>query len=105
MTKQIIGLLALGLVACGQTGSAGGGISPGVYRVALQLPGGELPFGLDLENEGTGWVGYLLKRTARLKLSEVAVDGSHLQIRMPGYLNRLTAEAQGDRLQGEMVIS
>jgi thiol-disulfide isomerase/thioredoxin len=105
MTTRIIGLaalLTLGLVACGH---GGGDIEPGVYRAVLQLPGGELPFGLDLEHESTGWAGYLLNGSERLKLSEVAVDGSHLQIKMPGYLNRLTADAHGDRLQGEVVIS
>jgi hypothetical protein len=39
-------LLTLGLVACGHGGDD---IEPGVYRATLQLPGGELPFGLDLE--------------------------------------------------------
>jgi peroxiredoxin len=97
--------LALGLVACSQGGSSAGNIEPGVYRVALQLPGGELPFGLDLEREGSGWTGFLINGPERLKLGEVAVDGTHLQIKMPGYLNRLTADAQGERLKGELVIS
>jgi len=105
MTTRIIALLALGLVACGQSGSAGGLIAPGIYRVVLQLPGGELPFGLDLEHEGSGWTGYLINGPERLKLTEVTVDGSHLQIKMPGYLNRLSAAAQGPQLVGEMVIS
>ena len=105
MTTRITGLaalLTLGLVACGHSG---GDIEPGIYRAVLQLPGGELPFGLDLEHESSGWVGYLLNGPERLKLTEVAVDGAHLQIKMPGYLNRLTADAQGNRLQGEVVIS
>src|ERR1700742_4247117 len=73
-----------------------GDIRAGTYRVVLQLPGGELPFGLDLERNHSGWIGYLINGQERLKLSEVAVDGSHLQIRMPGYQNRLTADARGD---------
>jgi thiol-disulfide isomerase/thioredoxin len=101
-TTGLAALLTLGLVACGHSR---GDIEPGIYRAVLQLPGGELPFGLDLEHESSGWVGYLLNGPERLKLSEVAVDGSHLQIQMPGYLNRLTADAQGNRLQGEVVIS
>ena len=40
------------LLACGRNG-AGPGSWVGDYRVALQLPGGELPFGLELrEQEG-----------------------------------------------------
>src|ERR1700759_1310127 len=94
---RLAALLTLGLVACGHSG---GDIEPGIYRAVLQLPGGELPFGLDLEHESSGWVGYLLNGPERLKLSEVTVDGSHLQIKMPGYLNRLTADAEGDPLKG-----
>jgi len=94
--------LALAVAACG---GARESIEPGTYRAVLQLPGGELPFGLDLEREGSGWSGYLINGPERLKLSEVGVDGSHLEIKMPGYLNRLTADAHGNELQGEVVVS
>ena len=30
--------------------------------------------------------------------------GSHLEIRMPGYENRLIADASGDELQGEVFL-
>lgn len=98
------------LTACGRTDAPGGGavgesVKAGPYRVVLQLPGGELPFGLDLEHEGSGWVGYLINGAERLRLSEVAVNGSHLEIRMPGYENRLTADFAGGQLQGEVVLN
>lgn len=100
---------AMALAACGHSGApgsaAGDGIKTGTYRVVLQLPGGELPFGLDLEREGPGWTGYLINGPERAKLTEVAVDGAHLEIKMPGYLNRLTAGAKGDQLQGEVVLN
>jgi peroxiredoxin len=76
----------------------------GTYRVVLTLPGGELPFGLDLEPEGTTTVGYLVNGKERLKLDEVTVAGAHLEIRMPGYENRLIADAKDDELQGEVVL-
>jgi hypothetical protein len=99
----------LALVSCGQPDSSGGagpdGIKTGVYRAALQLPGGELPFGLDLERESAGWTGYLINAQERLKLNEVRVNGSHLEIKMPGYENRLVADGNGSQLQGEVVIS
>ena len=55
-------------------------------------------------SEGTGTVGYLLNGKERVKLTEVAVAGTHLEIRMPGYENRLTADADGDQLEGEVVL-
>ncbi len=100
---------AIALAACGRTDVSGSSsddaIKPGTYRVVLQLPGGELPFGLDLEREGPGWTAFLINGPERLKVSDVAVNGSHLEIKMPGYLNRLTAAAQGGQLEGEVVLN
>ena len=89
-------IFASALAACGRTDAPGSaareGIQTGTYRVVLQLPGGELPFGLDLEHEGPGWTGYLINGPERLKINDVAVEGSHLEIKMPCYENRLTAD-------------
>lgn len=76
----------------------------GSYRAVLTLPGGELPFGLDLAPGGAATIGYLVNGKERLRLDEVAVTGAHLEIRMPGYENRLIADATGDELQGEVVL-
>jgi thiol-disulfide isomerase/thioredoxin len=81
-----------------------GGVQPGTYRAVLQIPGGDLPFGLDLSREDSAWVGYLVNGPERVKLSEVVVDGGHLEIKMPGYENRLTAVAEGGQLRGEVVL-
>ena len=100
---------AIALAACGHSappGTPGGeSIQPGIYRLVLQLPGGDLPLGLDLAREQSGWVGYFVNGPERLKLGEVAVEGAHLEIEMPGYENRLTAEAKGDELRGEVILS
>jgi peroxiredoxin len=88
----------------GTGGSANAGVKLGSYRVVLQTPGGELPFGLDLLRQDSQVVGYLVNGKERLLLSEVKITGSHLEIRMPGYENVLTAEANGDQLQGEIFL-
>jgi peroxiredoxin len=110
----LLGVLCLGalsVTAChrdtAQSESApavGRAVRMGTYRAVLTLPGGELPFGLDLEPEGTTTVGYLVNGKERLKLDEVTVAGAHLEIRMPGYENRLIADAKDDELQGEVVL-
>jgi thiol-disulfide isomerase/thioredoxin len=84
--------------------AAAPGVPLGLYRAVLTLPGGELPVGLDLEHEGAATVGYLVNGPERVKLDEVTITGSHLDIRMPGYENRLIADAKGDELQGEVVL-
>ena len=106
----LLGALALG--ACHRPASPSDtappadapGVPMGIYRAVLTLPGGELPVGLDLEHDGTAIVGYLINGPERVKLDEVAVVGAHLEIRMPGYENRLIADAEGDELRGEVVL-
>ena len=83
--------------------ASGHDVKLGRYRVVLQTPGGELPFGLELQ-KGSGLVGYLINGQERLQLSDVKISGSHLEIRMPGYENVLTADAAGNELQGEVFL-
>jgi thiol-disulfide isomerase/thioredoxin len=80
------------------------GVPMGTYRAVLSVPGGELPFGLALEQQGAAAVGYLINGPERLALNEVKISGSHLEILMPGYENRLVADANGTSLQGEIVL-
>ncbi len=106
----ILGTVGLGalLSACHREtpqGASAAGVKMGIYRAVLTLPGGELPFGLALEAEGPKTVAYLLNGKERIPLNEVTVSGSHLEIRMPGYENRLSADADGDRLAGEVILS
>jgi thiol-disulfide isomerase/thioredoxin len=83
---------------------AGAAVKLGTYRTVLDLPGGALPFGLELVQKDSQTIGYLINGAERLLLSEVSISGSHLDIRMPGYLNRLTADASGDELRGEIFL-
>ena len=99
--------LCLLIAACAPGGSdrsPSPGVKLGTYRAVLQTPGGDLPFGLELAPAGAGVVGFLVNGPERLKLDEVAVNGQHLEIKMPGYENRLTADAHGDRLEGELML-
>jgi thiol-disulfide isomerase/thioredoxin len=100
---------AIALAACGRPATPGSAasesIQAGTYRVVLQLPGGELPFGLDLERAGSAWTGHLINGQERVKLSDVTVEGARLDIRMPGYENRLEAHAHGGQLEGELFVS
>jgi thiol-disulfide isomerase/thioredoxin len=103
---------AMVLSACGReapavgagTAAAASGVPLGTYRAVLSLPGGELPFGLALEQQGSTVAGYLINGPERLPLNEVTISGSHLEILMPGYENRLIADADGTTLHGEIVI-
>jgi thiol-disulfide isomerase/thioredoxin len=96
-------LAAAALSGC-QPNTPAAGIQMGTYRAVLALPGGELPFGLALEQQGPAVVGYLINGPERLPLNEVKISGTHLEILMPGYENRLIADANGTILHGEIVL-
>jgi peroxiredoxin len=107
----ISGLAALVLCACQRSeapatpaADVNNGVKMGTYRVVLQTPGGELPFGLELAQKDSKPVGYLINGPERLLLNEVQIAGSHLEIRMPGYENVLKADAAGNELQGEIFL-
>jgi hypothetical protein len=97
--------LALAMSACHREmpqGAPASGLM-GSYRAVLELPAGELPFGFELEREGAATVGYLVNGRERVKLDEVEVSGAHLEIRMPGHENRLSANAKDIPLRAERV--
>jgi hypothetical protein len=98
---------ATALAACAPKGPGGApleGVIPGTYRVVLEVPGGDLPFGLELTRAGLIWVAHVVNGPERLKVDEVLVKGSHVEIKMPGDRNRLTADATADGLKGEVVL-
>ena len=93
-------LLFTAVSACG----GGATIEPGSYRAVLALPGGELPFTLELAQEDGAWVAYLVNGADRVRITDVKVDGRTLEMTMPGYINRLEARMRGDELTGQVVI-
>ncbi|MEA3139515.1 MAG: hypothetical protein QOK23_1684 [Gammaproteobacteria bacterium] len=97
-------LAALGVGTWQGSAAEDAGVKMGTYRAVLQTPGGELPFGLQLVREGSRVVGYLLNGKERLPLREVKISGSHVEIRMPGYENVLSADATGNQLKGEVFL-
>jgi thiol-disulfide isomerase/thioredoxin len=79
-------------------------LQPGNYRAVLELPGGELPFGLDIAREQDGFVLYLLNGEERVRVDEVTAAEGRLTATMPGYENTLTAEIRGRKLRGEVSL-
>jgi peroxiredoxin len=95
-------LVALAIVA--GCGSRSRELQPGSYRAVLELPGGELPFGLDVGREEGGFVLTLVNGEERVRGTEVTVTDGRLAATMPGYQNTLSAEVRGKRLQGEVSL-
>lgn len=76
----------------------------GHYRAVLKLPGGETPFGLEVAQEGDGFVLFLTNGTERTRVSDVQVADGQLSARFPGYENSLRAELRKDRLVGAVTL-
>jgi hypothetical protein len=79
-------------------------LQPGSYRAVLELPGGELPFGLDIAREESGFVLTLVNGEERVRVTAVAATEGRLTATMPGSGNALSAEIRGKRLHGEVSL-
>lgn len=76
----------------------------GTYRAALTLPGGELPFRLELVQENARPVAYLVNGAERVRITDVNLAGTRVELGMPGYDNRIVAEATPQGLSGEAIM-
>jgi peroxiredoxin len=91
------------LSACGR--STAPGAWAGDYRVALQLPGGELPFGLELRDAQGRLRATLVNGEERIEIAETSVQGERLTLRLPGLQTELTAQRMsGGRLEGAVTM-
>lgn len=108
MSRGALALAAACLVAgCGDKAAAptpAGGVEYGLYRATLVVPGGDLPFGLELAREGEADVAYLINGPERVRVDEVTIAGDSVTLLMPGYANKLVARAVDGRLEGEAVL-
>jgi peroxiredoxin len=76
----------------------------GNYRAVLQLPGGELPFGLEIARENDAPIAWLVNASERVKVTEVKIAGDDITLRMPGFEHRITAKRTGEQLRGELLM-
>jgi hypothetical protein len=78
---------------------------PGMYRAVVELPGGEVPFGLDVQRENGGFVLYLVNGKERVRVTANVDAQGRLSAELPGSGNRLEAKVSGDDLEGEVTLS
>lgn len=104
-TLSILGALLLGmLAACTPRGPSEATPRAGAWRASLQLPGGELPFGLEFARENGKTVAFLVNGADRTKVTEITVDGKRITLRMDGFENRIDATDEGDTLRGTLTM-
>jgi peroxiredoxin len=98
---------ALVLQGCGKKPAVPaheGPIALGTYRATLELPGGELPFALEIAREDEQYVAYLVNGTERVRVPEVTVADGRIDMLMPGYQNRMRARIRDGELKGDLTL-
>ena len=73
----------------------------GTWRVTLALPGGALPFGLEIKGRGDTLSAVLLNPPERMPPETISVDGDVLTLGFPSYGAKLVLRRAGDGLAGE----
>lgn len=104
--KKILPLVTIGLLslptACSSQ-SAPATVKPGQYRAVLKTPGGELPFGLDIQPNASDpktYTVFALNGNERLPMDVAAVQGDSLRIPMSLFESELVAKIDGNLLRG-----
>jgi hypothetical protein len=80
-------------------------LQPGLYRAVVELPGGEVPFGLDVVREKSGVALYLVNGKDRVRVPSTQAAQGKLTAQFPGTGNLLDARIAGDDLDGEVTLS
>ena len=104
--KKILPLVAIALLslptACSSQSSAPS-VKPGQYRAILKTPGGELPFGLDIQpnaNDPKTYTVFALNGNERLPMDVATVQNDSIRIPMGLYDSELVAKIDGNLLRG-----
>lgn len=95
--------LSLPLLSCSNDGEA---LPAGDWRGVITLPGGELPFQLELiDPTAPGVKAYVINGAERVPVTHMSVDGSTVVIDFPAFNNRFTLEAKNGELAGELMLT
>lgn len=92
----------VGTTGCGPRGRD---LQPGRYRAVVELPGGEVPFGLEVARDGTGVTLDLVNGGDRVRVPALVDVTGHLTAELPGQGNRLDAKVAGDDIEGQVTLS
>jgi hypothetical protein len=104
-TSALVVALATALTVAAGCAPRSRDLQPGLYRAVVELPGGEVPFGLDVVHGQAGIELYLVNGKERLRVPESKAVPGKLTAQLPGTGNRLEARISGDELEGEVTLA
>jgi hypothetical protein len=93
--------LATGVAACDYFNPR---LRPGSYRALLETPVGELPFGLDIAQEGERFVLVLVNGEDRVRIDDVTVSYERVLASLPGSKASLSLRVGRRALTGELTL-
>jgi peroxiredoxin len=101
----LVGVACVALAACARSDARDEAASwAGHWRAALQLPGGELPFGLEITADAGRLTATVVNGVERLAVDEAALVDGQLLLRLPGYDTELLARRVDGRLEGTVTM-
>lgn len=78
----------------------------GTWRVTLAMPGGALPFGLEVKTTGAKVSAVLLNAPERMRAESASIDGDTLTMNFPSYGSRIELKrGADDRISGQAFLS
>ena len=80
------------------------GLQVGPWRAVLQVPGGELPFGMSVAARDGKPVVTLINGSNQVEVTEISVQDGEATLLMPGFENRIVARIDGGRLEGTLTM-
>ncbi|MFZ4689276.1 MAG: peroxiredoxin family protein [Polymorphobacter sp.] len=103
MAALTLALLSMLFALPAQAATAGWS---GTWRVSIAMPGGALPFGLEVKQSGTNVTAVLLNPPERMRVEQVSLDGDTLVLAFPSYGSRVTLRrGSDDRITGEAYLA
>ncbi len=105
MKARIILILTLlvGLAACDSSPQK---LPMGEWRAVVELPGGSLPFTIEMVDPGgSGVQGYLVNGEERVPVTHMTVAGDRVLIDFPAFNNRIEAVLTGNQLVGTLTLT
>jgi thiol-disulfide isomerase/thioredoxin len=80
-------------------------IPVGHWRAVATVPGGELPFGLELARDAAGWIAHAVNGEERFRFEEATVDGNRLSLRSPPFQSAIDVVYENGALAGTLTLT
>jgi thiol-disulfide isomerase/thioredoxin len=80
------------------------GLRVGPWRAILQVPGGDLPFGMSVAAKDGKPIVTLVNGPNRVDVTEITIHNGEVTMLMPGFENKLVARIEDGSLQGTLTM-